>query len=91
MNKKIRLFSAAMIQGRSRAAAASTRGTPEVQFVPVTLGDQSLTKDEVLYNDLSRSLVPHAFYVAASEGVGEKTISCRPSASRRSTRPLARG
>ena len=70
-NKNVRLFSAALNQGR-KAAASSTRGTPEVQFVPVTLGDQNLTKDEVLNNRPFRSLVKHTFFVAASEGVVDK-------------------
>ena len=69
LHKKIQLFSAALNQGRRKAAAASTRGIP---FIPVTLGDQNLTKDEVLNNRPFRSLVKHTFFVAASEGVVDK-------------------
>ena len=67
MNKKIRLCAAAQNLGQAAAAAASTRGASRV--VAVTLGDFNLTETEVQDHTLSRSLVKHAFYMAANEGV----------------------
>ena len=48
-------------------AAASRRGASRV--VAVSLGDFNLTRSEVQDNPLAQSLVKHAFYVAANEGV----------------------
>ena len=67
MNKKIRLCAAAQNLGQEAAAAASTCGASRV--VAVTLGDFNLTETEVQDHTLSRSLVKHAFCMAASQGV----------------------
>ena len=67
LNKKIRLCAAAQNLGQAAAAAASTRGASRVVAVP--LGDFNLTETEVQDNPLSRSLVKHAFCMAASQGV----------------------
>ena len=66
LNKNIQMFAAARNAGR--AAAASMRGAA-YHVVPVTMGDQNLTQDDVVDNHFSQSLVKHAFLIAASEGV----------------------
>ena len=66
LNKKIRLLCAALNQGRDEAAAASTRGNP---LIPVTLGDQNLTKTEVLTNGFFLSSYRQPINVAASNVV----------------------
>ena len=78
LRKKIRLFAKARILGRkaaaemrARTADASTLGDV-VPVVPVTLGDQNLTQDEVSDNALSRSLIDFKFHIAASEGVMDR-------------------
>ena len=62
-NKKIHLFAAALNQGCRKAAELGGH------VVPVLLGDQNLTRDEVTTNRLAQSLIKHAFLVATSEGV----------------------
>ena len=63
LNKKIQLFAAALNQGCRKAAELGGH------VVPVLLGDQNLTRDEVTTNRLAQSLIKHAFLVATSEGV----------------------
>ena len=63
LNKKIQLFAAALNQGCRNAAELGGH------VVPVLLGDQNLTMDEVTTNHLAQSLIKHAFLVAASEGL----------------------
>ena len=68
LNKKIQLSAAAQLQGREAAAKlAAGASTPSV--VVVTMGDQNLQEREVLDNKLRQSLVQHAFFLTASEGV----------------------
>ena len=63
LNKKIHLFAAALNQGCRRAAEMGG------DVVPVLLGDQNLTRDEVTTNPLALSLIQHAFLVASSAGL----------------------
>ena len=71
LNRKIRMFAAIRNHG-SEAAAELNKKTQlfaPASVVPVTLGDQNLTEDEVLLNPLSRSLVKHRYHLAASPGI----------------------
>ena len=63
LNKKIHLFAAALNQGCRKAAELGGH------VVPVLLGDQNLTMDEVTTNHLAQSLIKHAFLVATSAGL----------------------
>ena len=77
LNRKVRLFAAAWNQGREAAAALNKRMqlfSPAfvASVVPVTLGDQHLTEDEVLHDKLSQPLVLHAFFPAARKGIKDK-------------------
>ena len=68
LHKKMRMFAATMNQGHE-AAAASTRGPYTV--VPITMGDQNLTREEALSNWVS-SLLTSSIAVIASEGTVDK-------------------
>ena len=63
LNKKIQLFAAALNQGCRKTAELGGH------VVPVLLGDQNLTMDEVTTNHLAQSLIKHAFLVATSAGL----------------------